>query len=181
MHTLVLHQKDSFNTHTPIILISANSSDLSKEHLEEAGVEVCLQKPIEEKHLLAELLYFINNSKIAPIDWSSCVKKVSGNQALATEFLKGFIEELTKNREEFLQLMQAGKIPELERLAHKLHGACCFCGVPYLQKDVAQLEQVAKYATHIDELQSIFTDLIKSIDAVLKDYQRSYIKKTTIE
>lgn len=96
--------------------------------------------------MLTYLLRIVKKSKSAAIDWQLCVQKVSGNQALAEEFLGRFVEELRRNREEFIQLLHNKDIKGLESAAHKLHGACCFCGVPHLQTQVIQLEKQAKTA-----------------------------------
>ena len=170
----LIRQKSMLNKNTPIILISANCSDISKDRLQKAGIDLCLQKPIDEESLIRHLLTLISNAKITAINWPLCVEKVSGNLQLAVEFLACFVEELQKNRGEFLVLMQHHDIKGLEQAAHKLHGACCFCGVPQLQSHVAQLEHRAKGAKHIDELDNAFSLLIQSIDAVLNDYENSY-------
>ena len=173
----IIRQQSLLNKQTPIILISANDCDINKDQLPKAGVELCLQKPIDEESLLRDLLRIIDKTKKSAINWPLCVQKVSGNQALATEFLSRFVVELQLNRDEFLQLMQANNVQGLERAAHKLLGACCFCGVPYLQTHVAHLENLARHAQHIDELQTVFAELIQSIDAVLCEYENSYAQK----
>ena len=170
----LIHQESILNKTTPIILISANSYDISKAHLSKAGIDLCLQKPIDEETLLRHLLRTISKSTAAAINWPLCVQKVSGNQALATEFLARFVEELEKNREEFILLMQVRNIQGIERAAHKLLGACCFCGVPALQRHVAHIETIAKNLQYTIELQTAFTELIQSIDAVLSEYENSY-------
>jgi len=170
----LIHQESALNKNTPIILISANSCDINKEDLSKAGVDLCLQKPIDEETLLRHLLRIIKKTKATAINWPLCIQKVSGNQALATEFLARFVIELQKNREEFLVLMQMNDVQGLEHAAHKLHGACCFCGVPALQSHVANMENLARNASHVDELQKVFTKVIQSIDEVLDEYQNSY-------
>ncbi len=167
----MIRQKSLLNKHTPIVLISANSSDISTMELKKAGVDFCLQKPIDEKQLLIQILRIVDKAKHSAIDWQLCVQKVSGNQALAEEFLAKFIEELHKNREEFIQLMHNKDIKGLGETAHKLHGACCFCGVPLLQKKVIQLEKLAVKTTRIEELSGTFAELIQSIDAVINEYE----------
>lgn len=167
----LIRQESVLNKNTPIILISANNNALNQEHLKKAGIELCLQKPIDEEILLRHLLRIISKSKSSAINWPLCVQKVSGNKALAAEFLDRFVLELQKNREEFSLLMQTHDIQGIERAAHKLHGACCFCGVPTLQNHVAHMEHLAKDAQHIDELKSAFIALIQSIDAVLSEYE----------
>lgn len=173
-----IRQQSILNKNTPIVLISANSSDLNKDKLTKAGIELSLQKPIDEETLLRQLLHLIDKAKITAINWPLCLQKVSGNQALATEFLMRFVEELQINRETFLKLMQSNNMQGLEHSAHKLHGACCFCGVPDLQRYVAQVEHLAKHQKPGPELQTAFAQLIQSIDAVLTEYDNSYRQHT---
>ncbi|HHS3032326.1 TPA: two-component system sensor histidine kinase LetS [Legionella pneumophila] len=170
----MIRQKSLMNKHSPIVLITASSSDLSSIDMKKSGVDFCFQKPIDEKQLLIQILRIVDKTKHAAIDWQLCVQKVSGNQALAEEFLAKFIEELYKNREEFIQLMHQKNVKGLADLAHKLHGACCFCGVPILQKRVAQLEKLARRTANADNLTEAFTDLIQSIDAVISEYENQY-------
>ncbi|MFO2483958.1 ATP-binding protein [Legionella pneumophila serogroup 9] len=170
----MIHQKSLMNKHSPIVLITASSSDLSSIDMKKSGVDFCFQKPIDEKQLLIQILRIVDKTKHAAIDWQLCVQKVSGNQALAEEFLAKFIEELYKNREEFIGLMHQKNVKGLADLAHKLHGACCFCGVPILQKRVAQLERLARRTANADNLTEAFTDLIQSIDAVISEYENQY-------
>ncbi|EEZ95287.1 legionella transmission sensor LetS [Legionella longbeachae D-4968] len=130
----LIRQKSEFNRHTPIVLISANGRDVNDIDLKKAGVNFCLQKPIDEKQLLIQILRIADKAKHSAIDWQLCIQKASGNQSLAEEFLARFVEELLKNREEFIQLMHEKNVKQLGEVAHKLHGACCFSGVPTLQK-----------------------------------------------
>lgn len=177
----LIHQESILNKNTPIILISANSCDINNEHLAKAGIKLCLQKPIDEETLLHHLVRMIsksnNKSKNAAINWQQCVQKVSGNQDFAKEFLARFVKELENNRAEFIELMNLYDLQGLEKAAHKLLGACCFCGVPTLQHCVAQMEIISKNPHQKDEINNIFTELIKSIDAVLIEYEQSYQEK----
>lgn len=165
------------NRHTPIVLISANSTDLNNIDLKKSGVDFCMQKPIDEKQLLIHIIRIMDKVKHAAIDWQLCVQKVSGNQALAQEFLAKFIEELHKNREEFLQALQKKDIKKLGEIAHKLNGACCFCGVPALQKKVIQVEKLTLRITAIEDLNTPFSELIQSIDAVISEYENQMFQQ----
>jgi two-component system, NarL family, sensor histidine kinase BarA len=173
---LLIRKKSQLNSHTPIVLISANGNDVNNLDLKKAGVDFCLQKPIDEKQLLIQILRIADKAKHAAIDWQLCVQKVSGNQSLAEEFLTRFVEELYKNREEFIKLMQEKNIKQLGLAAHKLHGACCFSGVPTLQKKVVHIEKLATHATSIEELTIPFAELIQSIDAVISEYENQNIR-----
>lgn len=131
---LKIRQHSSFNQHTPVILISANGNDLSDVVLKKSGIDLCLPKPIDKKQLLIHLLTLCSRTKHTLIDWDLCIQRVSGNQQLAEEFLAKFIDELAINRTELIQCFHQKNIKALGEIAHKLHGACCFCGVPLLQK-----------------------------------------------
>lgn len=176
----LIHQHSILNKETPIILISANDCDIEKKELLNAGIELCLLKPIDEETLLRHLLNIISKSKISAINWSLCVQKLSGNQTLAREFLDRFVEELKKDRTHFIQLMQAKDIQGLEKAAHRLHGACCFCGVPNLQHHVAYLENLAKMVKLPEKLEPAFKELIESIDKVLAEYEHRYQNLVTL-
>lgn len=170
----LIRAKSLLNKTTPMILISANSGDICPINVQKTGITLCLQKPIDEIQLLHHLLTAIQQSATSAINWHVCVQKASGKEKLALQFLAKFIEELKINRIEFLELFNKQDIQGLERCAHKLHGACCFFGVALLQQHVAQLENQAIQAIHIDELNPIFEKLIQSIDAVIDEYEQTY-------
>jgi two-component system, NarL family, sensor histidine kinase BarA len=168
-----IRQSSLLNRQTPIILISASTTDIDQQQVTQMGIDLCLQKPVDEQHLLQQMLMLIHKNNRSAINWPLCVQKMSGNQALAFEFLTQFVTELRHNREEFVQLMAAQDLAGLEYAAHKLQGACCFCGVPDLQQQVVTLDYRASQVKHVDELHLDFLALIESIDAVLADYDRS--------
>jgi two-component system sensor histidine kinase BarA len=165
-----IHQSSVLNTNTPIVLISASSNTFNNKELLPIGIKYWLQKPIDEKELLTHLLELLQHSPTNAINWAMCLQKSSGKKDRAQAFLDSFVDELKKNRFEFIQLMKSGDINGMENAAHKLHGACCYSGVPDLQKKVVQMEQLAKYAKNTDELEEAFADLIQNIDAVLDEY-----------
>lgn len=169
-----IRQESILNKMTPIIVISATNNELNKKDLQKAGVDFYLQKPIDEKELLNTLLESLKKTTVNAINWQLCVQKLSGNRALAEEYLTSFVKELPENRQEFLQLLAKKDIAGLEDAAHKLHSACCFCGVPYLQTQTIQLEKQAKHARHISELEPIVAMLTQSIDEVIKEFECSY-------
>ncbi len=171
-----IRQHSLHNKYAPIVLISANSSDLSAIDLKKSGIDFCIEKPIDEQQLLTHILRIANKVQTEAINWQLCVQKVSGNYALAEEFLIKFIEELQQNRQEFIALMQSKNKQGLADLAHKLHGACCFCGVPFLQKTVMNLENKARQATHIEELTITVNELLEAIDAVINEFEHKYKK-----
>jgi two-component system sensor histidine kinase BarA len=175
LETATMIRKEAIlNAGTPIILVSASRNDVTLHELQKATIKFCLQKPIDEETLLKHLLNVTHLEGATAIDWPMCVQRVSGNQALATEYLTCFIKELHTNRSELIQHYASANLKTLEAETHKLHGACCFCGVPALQSQVAKVESLAQYAKKIHELDDEFTLLLQHIDAVLSEYEVFY-------
>jgi two-component system sensor histidine kinase BarA len=173
-------RQGSLNKTTPIVVISANTTNINQQHLHLAGINVCLQKPIDEKEFFTHILTLLNQFRGAPINWNQCIKKVSGNHALAEEFLEKFVEELQINKIEFLQFYENTDLEGLLAALHKLHGACCFCGVPYLEQHVTELEKQALKAKNMEELSQYFKELIKSIDEVINEFNLVFKKKVLV-
>jgi two-component system sensor histidine kinase BarA len=175
LETATFIRKDAIlNASTPVILVSANHNDITAHELQQAGIKFCLQKPIDEETLLKHLLKIIRQNHSSAIDWLICVQRVSGNQALAADYLACFVRELIKNREALIRFYQQNNLKMIESEAHKLHGACCFCGVPSLQSKVAHVENLAKHAKVLTNIDDAFGLLIEEIDIVLDEYERCY-------
>lgn len=170
----LIRKEALLNIATPIILVSATHNDINTLQRQNAGIQLCLQKPIDEETLLKNLLKIISHKNTASINWPMCVQRVSGNQALAAELLACFINELPINRKKFIQYYNEKNLEQLAAEAHKLHGACCFCGVPSLQQHVAQIENQANQVKDIVEIKEDFEQLILSIDTVLSEYEQFY-------
>lgn len=170
-----IRSTSNFNQNTPIILISASQNKLSTRQLKQYGIEHSIEKPIEEAKLLQLLLDTLQANRC--INWNLCIEKVSGNEALAGEFLMHFVQELRHNYKEFSELYVHQDIKGIESLAHKLHGACCFTGVTQLQTHVTQLETLARQAKKITQLEPALTQLQHSIDFVIKEYEDIYQTK----
>ncbi|QDP72063.1 response regulator [Legionella israelensis] len=169
-----IRHESLLNRHTPILLLSASSTDINRDKLKNAGIDHCLHKPVEEKQLISHLLRLMDKAQHAAIDWSLCVQKLSGNQKLAEDFLARFVEELKKDRLELIQLMRDKNIRGLASAAHKLHGACSFCGVPMLQKKVREFEIMTQQVKNSEDLRSLFAELVQRIDAVIDEYENYY-------
>lgn len=170
-----IRKQSKYNIHTPIILISANGLDLQQTDLQQAGIQLAIQKPIDEHYLLRHLLQLIATPKKTAIDWSVCVAKLSGNVPLATEFLAEFVKELHKNQIELKTIFATNDCEALERIVHQIHGACCFCGVSALQKQAAHLEQRLRQVKTTADVTEDFLNLLSEIEAVLTEYAGSYV------
>jgi two-component system sensor histidine kinase BarA len=175
-----IREKSSLNKTTPIVLISANISDIERKEISDAGIDLCLQKPIDEKQFLSHIFKLLkrerkegpSHEKTTAIDWPLCIQKMSDNEALAKEYLGRFVEELPKEKKTFKLLISKKDISGIEKAAHKLLGACCFCGVPRLEERLRRLEIKAKKAKKINEVGPIIIELLRCIDEVTEEHRR---------
>lgn len=180
----LIRQKSQRCRDVPIILISANTSDVNQGELKRANIALLLQKPVDEKQLINHVLERLDQAEATrtpAIDWPLCIQKLSGNTAVAEEFLARFVQELYVNRVEFIGLLKQRDLNGLENAAHKLHGACCFCGVPRLQDQVVLLEQQAREAKNAHELKHTVDTLLHYIDEVIEEFDHFYQKKSVQE
>jgi two-component system sensor histidine kinase BarA len=166
----IIRERSLLNKDTPIIVISANNIDANS--ITKAGINRCLQKPINETELYAAISELTDNQAI---NWSMCVELVSGKKQLALDFLNEFVKELEKDKETFLNQFKANDFKALSASLHKLHGACCFCGVPSLKEQVkkCELKAQSKQLEQVD-----FNHLIKLINNVINEFKIHYAEKT---
>jgi len=167
-----IREQTLLNKQTPALLISADNHDLDRAFLDEHKIVRKLPKPIDEKTLLEHLITVLKQAKTSPIDWSLCVKKMSGNRAFAYEFLERFVSELTLQRETLIH----GDIKQIEETAHSLRGACGFSGLPFLETALANLEYLSAQSTHIEEIKAALEDTMKEIENLIEAFNHLTIE-----
>lgn len=145
----------------PIIALTAHASIDEFTHIQEQGFQAFLTKPVSEDSLrktLAKVLGLqvnrpfalndqvviesMNQTKI--LDWALAKQRANNNEALAKELFGMLIKELPQHQRELLQAGKNRDLDTLKMITHKIHGACCYCGVPALHNDIAKLETALK-------------------------------------
>ena len=159
------------NQKTPIIAITANHDITEMQQSGQHDIDYLLQKPIDEKVFLSKLLQFTENNQSLAINWQLCIQKLSGNHALAREYLAAFVAELPRSQDEILHLIQTQNSEGLADAAHKLYGACCFCGVTTLQNQLSILEKQLLSKKQLTDLESNVSAILQEIDKILEEYK----------
>ena len=75
------------------------------------------------------------------------------------------INEETKKK--INEAITAQDIEQLKTLVHKLNGACCYSGVPNLNKVTHQIETALKKGESIEDLEPEFYEFFEHIDNVI--------------
>lgn len=108
------------------------------------------------------------------VDWQKCLELTNHKPDLAKELLSMFARELPVLCDQITLAFENKDYEKLQNHAHKLHGACCYCGVPRLQKIVEKLETQLKtkqYA-HIEALVNDLNEEAAMVIGALKNYEK---------
>jgi two-component system sensor histidine kinase BarA len=76
-----------------------------------------------------------------PVDINLCLTLSHGKPALAAEILALFLNDLPLYCAEINQALDESRLTDAHNVIHKLHGACCYCGVPALKAICKEMER----------------------------------------
>ena len=77
-----------------------------------------------------------------------------------------FFHELTPSLESLGKMLVDNDYQAMQELSHKLHGACCYTGVPQFKQQCQTLENSLKAAASQQQLAEQFQQLQASADAI---------------
>ncbi|WP_334021541.1 hybrid sensor histidine kinase/response regulator [Alteromonas sp. S015] len=146
-------RKSPLNMGTPIVAVTAHAFKEEQERLLASGMDDYLPKPIEIELLITLINSWCHNiepSEIVfpSIDWPLALKRANQNQETAREMLNGFVALLPETIETLSTLWDDQDYNELKTEVHKLHGACCYTGLPRLQHLAYETESALKLGQH---------------------------------
>ena len=84
------------------------------------------------------------------VDWKQCLEHSNNNPELAKDLLSLMAQELPVFQTNIKLALSQQNMDKLKQVLHKLHGACCYCGVPTLKNMVTALEKDLQTGQNID-------------------------------
>ena len=180
----------------PIIALTAHAILGEREKLLASGMNDYLSKPLCESELEKTLHQWINfnnteltsnnstlNKKLPVynekhnniIDLNLGLKLANNNEELAADLLSMLIKELPNTKKDISHALKSRNLSNLKHFVHKLHGSCCYCGVPQLKTAAFDLENTLNKIKDPEKLidQNIINQVnnfIESINVVLDTY-----------
>ena len=113
-----------------------------------------------------------DNNDAQVIDTELGLSLANNKADLAENLLKMLVDELPATKKSLLAIYKQQDYEALHKEVHKLHGGCCYCGVPRLKTAAASLETALKNGnTESEKIAPLFEALTFEIDQVLACYE----------
>lgn len=167
---------DNLNRDTCIAALTAHLLREEQTHFLANGFNHCLTKPITEEQLeqLLETCAPKSNARIAtPVRIDLCLSRARQKATLAKEFLQELLHSLESAHQNIASALQRHDIATLLHETHRLHGACCYTGVPRLQQCSNSLEELLKRdpaSTALSAATANLLDAMRELQAWSEDH-----------
>jgi two-component system sensor histidine kinase BarA len=155
---------------TPIVAVTAHALKEEQERLLASGLDDYLPKPILYDDLIAIIIRWceLPTTSSNTVSWQLALQKANNNKHHALAMLEALLKEIPKYARLIDQYWREGKLEQLTTQVHKLHGACCYTGVPKLQNLCLGLETRLKQNQVTDfQVEQVLTE-IKQVSPVIQ-------------
>jgi two-component system sensor histidine kinase BarA len=137
------------NLGTPIIAVTAHAFKEEQERLLASGMDDYLPKPLELSSLVDLIKRWCHQQEpqaeqLISVDWHLALKRANGNGSAARDVFEQFIVQLPALVADIGDYSQQRNFSQLLAVVHKLHGACCYTGVPLLHLYCGETENFLK-------------------------------------
>lgn len=181
-----IRQLDKSYQESAIIALTAYALPQERENFLNQGFQHLLTKPVYEAQLSEILGQYLlpedrNKSHLEAVfskeeipsteqnrqivDLSESLHLSNGNTELAIDLMSRFLGTLPEQKEQIEALNPAEDKEQLERIVHKLHGACHYCGVPMLR--AASLAAEHSLKLELDDIDRNIESLLREIDQLI--------------
>jgi len=161
------------NRDTRIVALTAHLLPEEERRLLATGFNLCLTKPVTEQQI-AQLLTPDAPEVVRappepagparPVDLGLCLQRARHKPELAREFLQGLLDNLPVSRLALGDALATGQRADLLEHTHRLHGACCYSGVPRLQQHSRALEELLKRNAPTETIEAAAAAVFAAMD-----------------
>jgi two-component system sensor histidine kinase BarA len=190
-----LIKESSLNEDTPIIAVTAHALNSEKEQLLKVGFCGYLTKPIDED-MLNQIISDhspqspVNRNKVqtdkplppAPfkserLDWPLALQHAGGKNELALEMLNMLLSSVPETLKLLNEAAKKGECQQVLAVVHKLHGACCYTGVPKLKFLSETIETALKSKCTLNKIEPELFELQDELENLLNDANMSEFQR----
>ncbi|WP_441295994.1 two-component sensor histidine kinase BarA [Shewanella halifaxensis] len=162
---------NSSNRNTPIIAVTAHAIAEERERISSSGMDGYLPKPIDEAALKGVITRWKTRPKFTHFDqrtlnWELCLTQANNKPDLALDMLKMLLKSLPETVEQIELALSSLDDDKMLACIHKLHGACCYCGVPTTQKLCQEIESGLKRGETIENVEPEILELLDELTKV---------------
>jgi two-component system sensor histidine kinase BarA len=163
---------NSHNARIPVIAVTAHAMPDQKQHFLLSGLDDYLSKPISEEQLKKIINRWQHQMPQTKDNWPDCIdrelslKLSNGKKDLAAEMLALLLDDLPGTRIAIDQAFNQQDLAQALELVHRLHGACCYCGVPTL-KEACKIVEIQLKEEPVTLKRRDVTALNQAIDDLL--------------
>ncbi len=181
-------KNDKMNANTPIIAVTAHIFPDEKYAYLQKGMNDCLAKPIDETALENIINIWTKDAQqrnklerpaqidipqgnaLCSFDWKLALKQSAGKADLTQDMITMLLNEFTEIRAS-INLILKDEMPQdkFQALIHRLHGGCCYSGVPKLKKIVALIEKELKQGIEAKELEPELLELLDELGNIERE------------
>ncbi|GIU45962.1 hypothetical protein TUM4438_20650 [Shewanella sairae] len=164
-------RSNSANRNTPIIAVTAHAIAEERERISTSGMDGYLPKPIDEAALKGVITRWKTKPKFTHFDqrtlnWDLCLTQANNKPDLALDMLKMLLKSLPETVEHIEHALNTTDKDKMLACIHKLHGACCYCGVPTTQMLCQEIESSLKRDVMIDDVEPEILELLDELTKV---------------
>ncbi|MDP2560578.1 two-component sensor histidine kinase BarA [Psychrobium sp. 1_MG-2023] len=194
-------RKHGINQLVPIIATTAHALEEEKQDWLNMGMDDFLTKPLKEQTIDQILKHWLETSHITRsvihsyqlndnetvtelddnhISWDASLEQAMGKEDLAYDMLQMLIDSIPANISSIEKAIGAQQRDELLKIIHKLHGACCYTGVPQLKRLAASIETALKQNVDIADIEPELLEILDELQLVAT-IGGTYLKQRVIE
>ena len=167
-----------FNSHVPIVCMSANVYKEDKMAAEESGMNDFIEKPLERKDIENTLLKLLNHELIekreSPVDYEKVAKdflRENFDEMMVNTLYKAALKSIMEGLNDIKTHSNEAKLPPLREDFHKLKGVLLNLGLKNIATQAEELQQYVERedVMSLKELQKSFVETLSHFVEVSLD------------